>query len=114
MQRAQLPITALPAWAKLNDVSFIDISIQDLQSTKGYGLATNRALPVSSDLKSPSNDDDVPINLLIIPHDLILSTEAIEEHGKVDHHFRELLDVAGGNVCVISHFFLSLFLSFSF
>jgi len=90
MRREQLPIAALPAWSKLNDVSLIDISIQDLGDSKGSGLVTSRAL-------SSKNTYDIP-TLLIIPHDLILSAEAIEEHAKVDQHFRELLKVAGGKV----------------
>ncbi|KUJ18403.1 SET domain-containing protein [Mollisia scopiformis] len=88
MQRLQLPINALPAWAKLNDVNFLDISVHDLGSEKGYGLVTSRAL---------SSEDvfDVP-TLLIVPHDLILSAEAVEEHAKVDAHFKQLLEVFGG------------------
>ncbi|TVY93002.1 SET domain-containing protein [Lachnellula willkommii] len=88
MHREQLPITALPAWSKLNDVSFIDISVQDLNGSKGSGLVTSRAL-------SSKATYDIP-TLLVIPHDLILSAEAIEEHAKVDQHFCELLEVAGG------------------
>lgn len=90
MRRTQLPITALPAWSKLNDASFIDISVKDLGDTKGFGLATERAL-------SSKETFDVP-TLLIVPYDLILSAEAIEEHAKVDQHFKQLLDVAGGKV----------------
>ena len=89
-----LPITALPAWAKLNDVNFLDIKVQNLGDSKGYGLAADRRL-------SSEDTFDIP-TLLIIPHDLVLSAEAIEEHGKVDQHFRQLLDVAGGKVPVCS------------
>jgi hypothetical protein len=91
MQRQILPITALPAWSKLNDVNFLDITVQDLGS-KGYGLVTSRAL---------SSEDifDVP-TLLIVPHDLILGSVAVEEHAKVDPHFRQLLEVFGGKVSV--------------
>ena len=64
MRREQLPIAALPAWSKLNDVSFIDISIQDFRDSKGSGLITSRAL-------SSKDTYDIP-TLLIIPHDLIL------------------------------------------
>ena len=90
MRRSQLPITALPAWSKRNDASFIDISIQDLGETKGFGFATEKAL-------GSKDTFDVP-TLLTVPHDLILSAEAIEEHAKVDQHFKQLLDVAGGKV----------------
>ena len=90
MRRAQLPITALPAWSKLNDASFIDISVHDLGEEKGFGLATGRRL-------SSKETFDVP-TLLAIPHDLILSAEAIEEYAKVDQHFKQLLEAAGGKV----------------
>jgi hypothetical protein len=90
MHRDQLPISALPAWSKLNDVTFLDIKVQDLGGSKGFGLVTERTL-------SSRDTFDTP-NLLIIPRDLILSAEAIKEHGKVDQHFRQLLDAAGGKV----------------
>lgn len=90
MQREYLPITALPAWSKLNDVNFLDIKVQDLGGTKGFGLVTERAL-------SSKDTFDIP-TLLLVPRDLILSAEAIEEHAKVDQHFRQLLDAAGGKV----------------
>jgi len=90
MRREHLPIQAIPAWSKLNDVSFIDIGVQDLGADKGSGLVTTRAL-------SSKDTYDIP-TLLAIPHDLILSAEAIEEHAKVDQHFRELLEAAGGKV----------------
>jgi hypothetical protein len=90
MRRQQLPITALPAWCKLNGVNFLDIKITDLEDPKGFGLVTERTL-------SSKDTFDIP-TLLIIPHDLILNAEAVEEHAKVDHHFRQLLDVAGGKV----------------
>ena len=90
MRRSQLPITALPAWSKLNDASFIDISVQDLGESKGFGLATEIAL-------SSKETFDVP-TILIVPHDLILSAVGIEEHAKVDQHFKQLLEAAGGTV----------------
>ncbi|RDL39212.1 uncharacterized protein BP5553_03552 [Venustampulla echinocandica] len=88
MHRDQLPIAALTPWSKLNDVAFIDSSVQELGESRGFGLLTNRAL-------SSKNSYDIP-TLLDVSHDLILSAEAIEEHVKVDQHFRELMEVAGG------------------
>jgi hypothetical protein len=99
MRRSQLPITALPAWSKLNDASFIDIRVRDLGGTKGYGLATERVL-------GSKDTFDVP-TLLIIPHDLILSAEAIEEHAKIDQHFKQLLEAAGGKVRFIPSYYFS-------
>ena len=94
MRRAELPITALPGWSKLNDVNFLDIKVEDLGDSKGLGLATERNL-------SSKDTFDIP-TLLIIPHDLILSAEAIEEYSKIDQHFKQLLDVAGGKLSCCS------------
>jgi hypothetical protein len=94
MHPEELPITALPAWSKLNDVHFLDISVQNLGGSKGFGLLTDRPL-------SSQDTFDIP-TLLTIPHDLILSAEFIEEHAKVDQHFRQLLELAGGKVRTMS------------
>ena len=91
MRRAPLPISALLAWSKLNDVDFLDTAVQDLGS-RGFGLVTTRAL-------SSEDVSDMP-TLLIIPHDLILGAVSVEEFAKVDQHFRQLLAVAGGTVCI--------------
>lgn len=90
MQHPHLPITALPAWSKLNDVKFLDIEVQDLK-TKGFGLITCRALS--------SEDASDVTTLMTVPRDLVLSSEAVDEYAKVDAHLRELLDAAGGKVC---------------
>lgn len=89
MRRSTLPIAALPAWCKLNDVTFIDTDVTD-QGSKGYGLTLQRKLSSRDTFDTPT--------LLIVPNELVLSAEAIEEHAKVDHHFCQLLDVAGGKV----------------
>ena len=89
MRRTELPISALPAWAKLNDVIFYDISVHDIEG-KGYGLVADRSL-------SSEDAFDMPV-LLHIPKDLILSKEVVEEHARVDKDFRGLLAAAGGVV----------------
>jgi hypothetical protein len=90
MYRETLPITALPAWSKLNDVSFIDIEVQELPESKGFGLVSSRNL-------SSEDTYDIP-TLLEIPRDLVLSAEAVEEWAKADGNFKELLGAAGGKV----------------
>mgnify|MGYP003639028256 FL=1 len=40
---------------------------------------------------------DVP-TLMIVPNELMLSAEAVEEWGKVDAHFKEVLEKVGGKV----------------
>lgn len=90
MQFAKLPVSALPFWCKLNDVSFLDTAVKDLGATRGFGLIAERALNSVETFDTPT--------LVLIPRDLVLSAEMIEEHSKVDHHFKELLDTAGGKV----------------
>ncbi|KAL2073420.1 hypothetical protein VTL71DRAFT_10744 [Oculimacula yallundae] len=88
MQIPHLPITALPAWSKLNDVDFFDIHVSDLGSSKGFGLVTTRALN-SKDVY------DVP-TLLAVPNELVLNYDAVDEWANVDDHFGELVEKAGG------------------
>jgi hypothetical protein len=89
MRRAELPISALPAWMKLNDVILYDISVHDVER-KGFGFIADTAL-------SSEEAFDMPV-LLRVPKDLILSTEAVKEHARVDKDFNELLTAAGGVV----------------
>lgn len=89
MRLAELPISALPAWTKLNDVNFYDISVHDTEE-KGLGLVADRSF-------SSEDSFDMPV-LLRVSKDLVLSKEAIEEYARIDKHFRELLIAAGGVV----------------
>jgi hypothetical protein len=89
MRRTELSISALPAWAKLNDVLFYDIRVENIEG-RGFGLVAERAM-------SSEETFDVPA-LLRLPKDLVLSAETIEEHARADKHFRELLSAAGGVV----------------
>jgi hypothetical protein len=88
MKPTHLPITALPAWSKLNDVTFLDIHVSSLSPSKGFGLVTERALSSENVVEKPT--------LMIVPKDLVLSEESVEEWAKVDGWFRELLGKAGG------------------
>lgn len=90
MKRERLSIAALPAWCKLNNVSLQDVEIKDLGAS-GYGIVTNRTLSTEEETF------DVPA-LLRIPNELVLHRGTIDEHTKVDGHFRELLEAAGGKV----------------
>ena len=92
MHREKVSITALPAWSKLNDVNFVNSKVENLGGSKGFGLLTERTLNLEDTVDNPT--------LLTVPRDLILSAEGVEEHAKEDRHFRELLDAAGGKVCL--------------
>jgi hypothetical protein len=89
MRKTHLPITALEAYAKLNDITFQGVGVLEL-GAKGYGLAAER--PLGSEHLADTT------HLLRIPHGLVLCTEAIEEHAKFAQNFHQLLDAAGGKV----------------
>ncbi|KAK2625679.1 hypothetical protein QTJ16_004991 [Diplocarpon rosae] len=88
MHIPNLPIAALPAWSKLNSVDFLDIHVQDLGTTKGFGLVTSRAL-------NSRDTFDIP-TLMVVPDELVLSAGAVQEWMKVDGALRELIGRAGG------------------
>jgi hypothetical protein len=90
MHRTILPLSALDAWSRLNDVTYLDCQTQKFEDARGVGLVTAKKLSSKNTFEKPT--------LLIIPHDLVLSAEAVEEFAKVDQYFKELLAVAGGKV----------------
>ncbi|CAM1500952.1 Fc.00g101140.m01.CDS01 [Cosmosporella sp. VM-42] len=101
----QLSIDAFPAWARLNDVDFTNTKLQETDG-KGLGLVAEELESLQESGDGDSNDGKCPTTttaptvttltrLMRIPHDLVLSVEAVEEYAKVDQNFRQLLDVAG-------------------
>ncbi|KAH8687596.1 hypothetical protein BGZ60DRAFT_363831 [Tricladium varicosporioides] len=103
MRREQLPITVLPHWSKLNNVSFTGVTVEDLGGSRGFGLVAGKELS--------SRDSDDSEVLLTIPHELVLSAEAVRNHAKLDRHFQELLSAAGGKTTRID---IMLFLLMQF
>ncbi|KAI1967154.1 hypothetical protein LOZ58_000653 [Ophidiomyces ophidiicola] len=104
-----LPITALAAWAKLNDVCLDGIEVRSLPPTttttttkadggggglheKGAGLfATRDRQPAQA---RPAGDDG-PEVLVRVPADLVLALTTVETHAKSDRYLREVLDATG-------------------
>ncbi|KAI1211736.1 SET domain-containing protein [Annulohypoxylon truncatum] len=87
MRRGSFSLNDLPAWCVLNNVTFLDVKVADING-RGYGLIAER------DLVDEDGTDDIPA-LLTIPRDLILSAEGVEEYAKENKDFRQLLDIAG-------------------
>ncbi|KAK8049413.1 hypothetical protein PG994_011143 [Apiospora phragmitis] len=83
MRRAVFPLQDLPAWCALNDVKFRNVKIEQVAG-RGNGLVAEADLP-------PGGADAV----LEIPHDLVLSAQAVEDYAKVDQNFRDLLEKIG-------------------
>lgn len=105
MKRQYLPIEALPAWAKLNSVTFHGVEIKRLP----YGEGTDKGSAVlaigpgeiqESILDEPDLEPEV---LIKVPPDLILSLLRVEIHAKSDKCLREALEAVGdfGKVSVI-------------
>ncbi|KAF6844857.1 set domain-containing protein [Colletotrichum musicola] len=87
MASSQLPLETLSTWAMFNDVDLVDVEAREIPGC-GLGLISNKAL------SREEETFDIP-TLLRIPHELVLSAEAVENYAKVDRNFRELLDAAG-------------------
>ncbi|KAK7908185.1 hypothetical protein PG985_015488 [Apiospora marii] len=91
MHRAVFPLHDMPAWCALNDVKFRNVKIEEVEG-RGYGLVAD------ADLSSSGADA-----MLEIPHDLVLSAQAVEDYAKIDQNFRDLFEKAGHQEAVQSH-----------
>ncbi|KAI1303282.1 hypothetical protein F5Y03DRAFT_359900 [Xylaria venustula] len=85
MRRGELPLSSLPAWCMLNNITFAGVSAADTEA-KGLGLIAEETLN--------NADNEIPA-LLTIPKGVILSAAGVEEYAKENKEFRQLLDVAG-------------------
>ena len=82
----QLPPDAFASWASLNDVVFKCVHPGAIPGRGGALLATR-------DLDLPGADGAEP--LMVVPNDLIMSLERVQQHAKVDQDFREVLESLG-------------------
>lgn len=83
MHSESLPISALSAWIKLNNIVLNGVTVSNIQDEKGLGV-------ISYD---GNLDDGTP--LMIVPHGMILSLENVWVFAKSDQHLREVLEAAG-------------------
>lgn len=93
MASSPLSIEALPGWARLNDVKFVDVKLQHIEG-KGIGLVAARDLDLDPANRPPGST----LDLLKVPHELVLTAELVENYAKVDHNFEQLLAAAGRQV----------------
>ncbi|KYK58346.1 SET domain protein [Drechmeria coniospora] len=100
MPAQQLPLSAFPAWARLNEVALTKVTLQHVNG-KGCGLVADEEMASSSADAAPAvtaattTADPPATELMKIPHDLVLSAEAVEEYAKIDQNFSLLRDAAG-------------------
>lgn len=81
-----LPISSLQSWASFNRVTIRDISIGPLPGFESRGSA------IKTNTFSLSHEQN-PV--MVVPSELILSKEAVEQYAKSDKHMHELLDAVG-------------------
>jgi len=90
MRRGEFPLTNLPTWCTLNNITFNGVSAANIDG-RGLGLVAG------SDLNNDEESTKLPA-LLTIPKDLVLSAAGVEECAKENKEFRKLLDIAGRQV----------------
>lgn len=90
MAASQLSLETLFTWAMFNNVDLVDVEAREIPGC-GLGLISNKDLSRDEEALETST-------LLRIPHELVLSAEAVENYAKVDKNFRQLLDAAGHKV----------------
>lgn len=98
MKRQFLPIGALSAWAKLNDVGFHGVEVKQIQTDDGVDKGS---AVVATETREPKDTVSSPeeieaLTLMKIPSDLVLSLERVETYAKSDRYLREVLDSIGG------------------
>jgi hypothetical protein len=86
--RGQLPLRDLPAWCRLNNIAFNDVTVADIEG-RGLGLIAEATI---------NNENNELPALLTIPKDHVLSAAKIEDYAKENKDFCELLDAAGHQV----------------
>lgn len=84
MHLQKLPVSAIPAWAKVNGVSFNGVTISQLTGDRGLGVVGDGQ--GNSDRTSP---------LMRVPAELIISVQNVFIFAESDQHLREVLEAAG-------------------
>lgn len=92
MKRQFLPIEALPAWTKLNGITFHDIEVKRIVTDDGIDKG---ASTVTTCVKESKEDSPEPEILMVIPPDLVLSLDMVHTCAKSDRYLREVLEAVG-------------------
>ena len=82
----KLPVSAFQPWANLNGAVFNGVKVGPLP---GY---EDRGSTVIAERDLSGGDEDP---LMVVPRDLVLSLEGVQNHAKSDKNLQELLDALG-------------------
>ncbi|KAH0565019.1 hypothetical protein GP486_001589 [Trichoglossum hirsutum] len=91
MKRQHLPLAALQAWSKLNNIEFHGV---DVQHIGGHPVDKGAAVIASRDVRSGEGGSP-GMTLMRVPQELVLSAEKVAEWAKVDGCLREVLEAVG-------------------
>jgi len=80
----KLPIETLQSWALFNDVNFNGVTVGSQEGHEDRGSTVIARQDLSADTSNAP--------LMIVPRDLILSTERVREHAKYDRDLREVME----------------------
>lgn len=83
MHLQKLPVSEIPAWAKVNGISLNGVTISQLTGDRGLGVVGDGG---NSDRTGP---------LMRVPAELILSVQNVFIFAESDQHLREVLKAAG-------------------
>lgn len=83
MHLQKLPVSAIPAWAKVNGISLNGVTISQLTGDRGLGVVGDGG---NSDRTGP---------LMRVPAELILSVQNVFVFAESDQHLREVLEATG-------------------
>lgn len=83
MRSEKLPISTLPVWAELNNVTSSSIQVAPIVDGKGLGLISSAEILKGNEV------------LVTVPQDLVLSLERVWVLAKSDTHLREVLESVG-------------------
>lgn len=79
----KLPVSEIPAWVKLNAISFNGVTISQLPGDRGLGIVGDGG---NSERTHP---------LMLVPADLILSIQNVFIFAESDQNLREVLEAVG-------------------
>ena len=83
MRRERLSITALPAWARLNNVDLRGVEIRELENGFGCGIV------------STTTATEHGSQFLVISPELVLNVELVWIYAKNDPHLQSVLEANG-------------------
>lgn len=92
MKRQLLPIEALPAWIKLNGISFRDVEVKRMVTDDGIDKGAAVLTTCAKESKEGSSEPEI---LMAVPRDLVLSLDLVHTCAKSDRYLREVLEAMG-------------------